>query len=262
MIVILFGLTGAGKTFVGQQLSAISPFYFWDADEAITDEMKQCIAEKRSFTQEIRDEYFNLVTNHIKLLCNQHEHILVSQAFYKNKNRTQLLAEFTHCIFLQVTVDSSIVLNRLRERNNAITEEYAKIIINDFEPPTHPYFIITNNLENDCDSLTKQIIKIPELSVFFTNHSQKRRHYRSNMDCTLPVASWLCWNPLKLRSGSEQLSFSSNKKNQLFNDKCSIQMHDSGLKLQSGEFRFFSCEKLNKSDLSTKKERDNTYGFF
>lgn len=242
MLIILFGLAGSGKTFVGQKLSDYSNFYFWDADEVITEAMKQCIHEKRSFTQEIRDEYFKIVIERIQLLYIQHKNIIVSQAFYKNKNREKILSEFPDCIFIQITSNFPILLDRLRKRNNSINAEYAKVISAHYEPPTHPYFIITNNVQNNPTLLINQISRIPKLSCFFTTYYQE--------------------SPLKLRSGSERLGFDLKNKFQLPNITNPIQMDCSGLKLRSGSFRFFSCEKTSLFDPLRIKERNNTHGFF
>ena len=40
MLIILFGLSGSGKNFVGNVLVKHFGFYFWDTDDALLDEMK------------------------------------------------------------------------------------------------------------------------------------------------------------------------------------------------------------------------------
>ncbi len=52
MIVLLFGLAGAGKEFCWGIISRIFPeWHFWDADEALTEDMLFAIQENRSFSQ-------------------------------------------------------------------------------------------------------------------------------------------------------------------------------------------------------------------
>jgi gluconokinase len=164
MLVVLFGLAGSGKTWVGKLLSKYSNFYFWDADEALTEEMKICIQEKRSFTQEMRDRYFNIVMERMEMLCVQYTNVVVAQAFYKNKNRQQVLGKFSDSLFIQVDVEFTILLNRIRKRNDAVDEMYAIKLRANFETPIHPYHSIRNDHENDIVSLLVQFRAIPVLA--------------------------------------------------------------------------------------------------
>lgn len=170
MLVVLFGLEGSGKTYVGKRLSENSSFHFLDADEALTEEMKICIAEKRSVTQAMRNRYFNVVIEKIELLCKEHDNVIVSQAFYKNINREQISSKFSDCIFLQVTVDLTTLSERLRIRNDTVDEEYVARMSSNFERPTHPYYIIYNDLENNALSLIEQFMKIPKLAMIMAGN--------------------------------------------------------------------------------------------
>ncbi|MCX7116666.1 MAG: AAA family ATPase [Legionellales bacterium] len=173
MIIILFGLSGAGKHHVGQVLSEYSHFHFWDADEAITDDMKRCIEEKRLFSEEIRDDYFERVMNHMDILHKEHGNIVVSQAFYKNKNRYQCLKRFSDTLFIHVTANKEILLARLAKRET--TGSHGRAIIDEgywekmgahFEAPTHAYVSINNDDNDNDESLVEQLSAIPCL-----NHS-------------------------------------------------------------------------------------------
>ena len=50
MIIILFGLSGSGKNYVGELLAKHFGFTHIDADQWLTDEMKQSIENKQSFS--------------------------------------------------------------------------------------------------------------------------------------------------------------------------------------------------------------------
>ncbi len=163
MLVIFFGLAGAGKNYVGQLMSRNTHLHFWDADEALTDEMRVCIEQKRSFTQDMLDRYFNIVIENIKRLTKKHGDLIVTQAFYRNKNRQLILTTFPDTLFIQVQVQTNILMARLRKRNNHVTEAYAKQIIAEFEEPNHLYSRIDNNIEHGHDTLIAQLKRIPGL---------------------------------------------------------------------------------------------------
>jgi shikimate kinase len=215
MLVVLFGLAGAGKTYAGKLLSEQSSFYFWDADEVLTDEMHECIREKRSFTQEMRDRYFALVIERVKELCKAHENVVITQAFYKNKNREQVLSEFPDSLFIQVSVELKTLVQRLRKRNNSVDEEYANKICANFEVPTHRYYSINNDLENNESSLVTQFRLIPELSSKLPKMLQTAGLNEDEIDhdirvITKEIAGQQCYSGLKAPSGP-LLFFSGEK---------------------------------------------------
>lgn len=43
MLLILFGLPGCGKNYVGEILQSSFGFYFYDGDDALTDDMRDCL---------------------------------------------------------------------------------------------------------------------------------------------------------------------------------------------------------------------------
>ncbi|MDI1353116.1 MAG: shikimate kinase [bacterium] len=165
MLVILFGLSGVGKTYVGQVLSQCKSFFFFDADELLTDEMKECIANKKSFTQEIRDRYFLLLIDKLTLLCSKYKHVVVSQAFYKNKNREQVLAVFPESLFILIESDLKSIMKRIALRQGVVDEEYAKKISSEFEVPKHTYYTVTNELDKNRDYLLAQFMLIPQFKA-------------------------------------------------------------------------------------------------
>ncbi len=58
MLLIVFGLPGAGKTYVGKLLKDEFGFYFYDGDRDLTDEMRQALKEKKLFNDSMRDVFF------------------------------------------------------------------------------------------------------------------------------------------------------------------------------------------------------------
>ncbi len=145
MLIMLFGLSGSGKNYVGEILKNKFNYFFWDADEALTEEMKQCIKNKKSFTQEMRDRYFSIVIDKIKSLHNIYPNLVISQALYRNINRRQILSAFPDVFFIQIATTNELIIKRLRSRGDFIDEGYADLISKNFEEPSMMFATITNN---------------------------------------------------------------------------------------------------------------------
>src|ERR1041384_2177923 len=116
MIFFLFGLLGAGKNFVGKIFAEEFGFNFYDADRDLTPAMTAAIANHRKFSEQMRDEYFEIVISRIAQLKEDHEKLVVAQALFKNRNRAQISTHFPEIRFVWVQADKEVVAHRLRER--------------------------------------------------------------------------------------------------------------------------------------------------
>jgi gluconokinase len=155
MQIILFGLSGSGKNFIGEILQKHFNFYFWDADTALPAPMRECIAEKRPFTQEMRDSFTRIMIANIAELKKTHKKLAIAQALYKEKNRLEIQAAFPAIELLHVTADLENIIARLTYGNNAIDAKYAKMISVNFEKPVLMHHVIDNN--SDADAIIMQI---------------------------------------------------------------------------------------------------------
>lgn len=126
MLMILFGKSGVGKTYLGKLLKRSSDnLFFLEGDELLTEEMKDSISNKVKFTQQMRDEFTQLLIEKIETLSKLHKNIVVAQGLYKQKNREQILKIFPEAIFIQVNCE---------KRNPLIDKDYAEKIASEFEP--------------------------------------------------------------------------------------------------------------------------------
>ncbi|EKD75376.1 MAG: hypothetical protein ACD_44C00148G0001 [uncultured bacterium] len=155
MLIILFGLSGSGKNFVGEILAKEFHFHYWDADAALPEKMREAIAHKQFFTQAMRDEMTELVIKKIDALQSQHEHLVISQALYKEKNRTTLSIAFPGAIFVHVKTTLENIRTRLNKRKNGISYDYAYQISQFFEEPLLAHKILIN--ESDQNAIIGQI---------------------------------------------------------------------------------------------------------
>lgn len=202
MIYILFGLAGAGKNYVGNILKDKFECHFWDADEALPEEMKKCISEKKPFTQDMRDKFSNIIVSNIQQLKIKHHDrpLIIAQALYKERNRLQISHQIPGVIFVKIDADTSVIQQRLVKRDYGIDKDYAKKISVNFEEPKLPHVVIVNNFNNDNDNdhrLMKQLrnllnnscVKSKKLSITnnqsFYNKDQSSTCYNESIPITL-----------------------------------------------------------------------------
>lgn len=152
MLIIIFGLAGTGKNYVGNILKEKFHYQYHDADLWLTSEMNQAILQKQVFTQKMRDDYTNVIISEIKKnLKRNNENIATSQALYKESNRKMILEAFEALpiIFLQIDSSPEVIRRRLLKRNGAVWVEYANDISKNFEPMKESN--ICKIIENDID---------------------------------------------------------------------------------------------------------------
>jgi gluconate kinase len=144
VLLIVFGLSGAGKNFVGRILRDDYGFRFYDADDDLTPVMREAIARREIFTDAMRAEFFAIVITRIRELRAKHDKLVVAQAFFKEKYRRLVLETFPEARFVLVESSMEMIEARLGHRNSSAGLEYARTILPAFEPPKHPYDVIHN----------------------------------------------------------------------------------------------------------------------
>jgi gluconate kinase len=166
MLIILFGLSGAGKNFAGEILSKHFNYHFWDADVALPSDMLKAIEKQESFTQKMRDNFTKIIIENISRLKTKYENIVVTQALYKDKNRKQIREAFPGAILIYIKADLEKITVRLSKRNSAIDMKYAKKISLNFEEPPSSQKTIENNKNEEAI--------IEQLEAFFKQYSIKK----------------------------------------------------------------------------------------
>jgi gluconate kinase len=158
MLIILFGLAGSGKNFVGDILAKQFNYYFWDADRSLPEEVQQSIREKKSFTQSMRNQITDMVIQETTKLLLTHQKLVVAQALYKEANREMLRQKFPDALFIHVQADPEIILQRLKQRGSVVDQEYARTIAINFEEPHFRHEKIINN--KDEKTILTQLVSI------------------------------------------------------------------------------------------------------
>lgn len=141
----LFGLSGSGKSFVGDLIGKQVDWSVYHADDDITDEMRFALKEKRPFTSAMRDQYFPIITDKILFLQQRNEHLVITQGVYKQRHRDFLINKIPNMEMICVDAPNSLISRRLAERSNGITGASATALRLDFEPPLEGTKIIHND---------------------------------------------------------------------------------------------------------------------
>ena len=165
-LMILFGLPGTGKTYVGKVFEKYFNCFFYDGDNDLTNEMKEAIKIKTVFTDQMRDNYFKILISKIQNLLAQAslkskiKNLVVAQTFIKEKYRIDLLEKIPETKFILIKTKKQIREKRLMQRvDYPLDLEYARKMEVNFDKPKINHQIITNN-ENGVEDIKKQIKKL------------------------------------------------------------------------------------------------------
>lgn len=156
-LIILFGLPGTGKTFVGNIFKKYFDFYFYDGDDDLTEEMKQAIKVQRVFTDQMRDVFFERLIKKIKNLQSKCQNLIVAQTFIKERYRVSLINKIPEAKFILIETKNSFREKRLAQRKDyPLDLEYARKMKINFDKPVINHLVITNNIDG-VEDIKKQI---------------------------------------------------------------------------------------------------------
>jgi gluconate kinase len=144
-VLYFYGLAGAGKSYVAELVGRLAGWHVYDADEDLTPELRQALAEKRHFTVEMRDRFFVVVSSRIIELAKTHDRLAVSQATYRRRHREYLTSHIPGLELIWVRARDETIMNRLRRRGGEVTPEYATLMKLGFEPPPAGAKILEND---------------------------------------------------------------------------------------------------------------------
>lgn len=134
-VILFFGIAGAGKSFAGRALAEGLGYHHYELDQDLTPAMRVAIAENRPFTEEMRDEFFEVVVQRIRDVLREHPRTVFTQGVYKERHRKFLRERVPGLESIWVTAPSPSILSRLLRRGDSVSAEYAALIERNFEPP-------------------------------------------------------------------------------------------------------------------------------
>ena len=155
-LLILFGLPGAGKTFVGQILSSDFGFTFHEADDDIPDDYRQQVLAGQVVGEPMRDAYHRQLMARISELRAARPRLAVAAPLLRDRHRRWIHERFPEAVFVQVLCERQIWLARLAARTHTISLAYAQQVAGMNEPVTVPHVTLNDSSEG-ADGLRQQI---------------------------------------------------------------------------------------------------------
>ena len=162
MILYLYGLPAVGKNFIGEILKKKHKFFFQDADQYLTDEMKEKLRMGQHFTIEEVEYYHEIIAYKLIQIKLKYKNIVVSQASLFQKHRNIVKSLNPEVVFVHVAANLETILERIKKRKGDVTEKYAKYL-QQYLQIGEEDFEIKNDLNTEEEEIIKQfefILKI------------------------------------------------------------------------------------------------------
>jgi gluconokinase len=126
MILYLYGMPGAGKNYIGEILKKKYDFFFQDADQYLTKEMKEKLKNGQHFTIKEVEYYHEIIAYKLIQLKLKYKNIVVSQASLFQKHRNIVKALNPEIVFVHINANIETILERIKKRKGYVTDTYAK----------------------------------------------------------------------------------------------------------------------------------------
>lgn len=142
---MLFGVPGAGKTYVGRVLANITDFHFHDLDQDLPDDMREAIIHKQPVTDAMRDRFYARAIAITRALRAAYPRVAIANTLLKNRHRKQLAAAFPDARFILVKSAPGLIDARFAVRGKYMIDlDDARRMAAAFEPPTLPHHVLQN----------------------------------------------------------------------------------------------------------------------
>lgn len=148
----LFGLSGSGKSYVGDVIGRARGWPVYHADDDITPAMRLALAASQPFTDAMRDDYFVLLADRIRARQAQarpDQPLIVTQGAYKQRSRDFLQQQVPGLALIWIDAPDVLITQRLSLRAKGITAGSAAALRRDFEYPAPGCLKIVNDFGED-----------------------------------------------------------------------------------------------------------------
>ena len=161
-LLFVFGLPGAGKSYVAEILKNDFGYSIHNGDEDLPEAMKTALFQKSEITDQMRHEFVQRMIKHMKELTPLHQKLAMHQTLLKEFMRESLVQAFPHAKFILVQCETEIRETRYQQREYFnLGIPYLRIMSDLFEPPLIPHIVIENSslgIEDTRNQLQKKLL--------------------------------------------------------------------------------------------------------
>ena len=166
-IVILMGVSGSGKTTIGQLLAAELNWHFFDADkfhpQTNIDKMRQGIP----LTDQDRDSWLTALRNLIDNLLRTHQSAAIACSALKQSYRDRLSEKKKHAVvFIYLKGDYNLIYQRMRARKSHFMQ--TNLLRSQFATLEEPPGALTVDISQEPHRIVAQIKQSLGVTPFAT----------------------------------------------------------------------------------------------
>jgi gluconokinase len=158
MIILVMGVSGSGKTTIGQQLAKSLNFQFRDADEFHSDENIQKMRNNIPLTDADRQPWLETMQAAIDQWLEQNQNVVLTCSALKQKYRQMLWrdAEQIKIVYLKGTFE--LIESRLKQRQDHFMK--SDLLKSQFEDLEEPEGVILADISQTPSEIIEKIRKV------------------------------------------------------------------------------------------------------
>ena len=154
-VLLIMGVTGSGKSLIGEKLAQKLNFDFIDADQYHTQLNKAKMSQGIPLTDEDRIPWLNDLANMIKVRTKKGKNVIIACSALKNAYRKLLLDAFEQSYILYLQGGYDLIANRLANRKHEFMN--SSLLPSQFQILEEPEQAIYLNAELSPDQIVKTI---------------------------------------------------------------------------------------------------------
>ena len=153
---ILMGVSGCGKTAVGERLSQILSWPFFDGDDFHPKENIKKMAAGIPLDDVDRAPWLRILHDLIAENLSSGKSLLLACSALKQSYRDQLTVDNSGAVFVHLKGDFDLILGRMQARQGHYMK--AKMLRSQFETLEEPTDALTVDIGRNLDRITEEII--------------------------------------------------------------------------------------------------------
>lgn len=154
---VLMGVTGSGKSTIGEKLAAQVGWTFLDGDDFHPDENVQKMARGLPLTDEDRAPWLQLLAEKIGALVDDGVNCILACSSLKAAYRQMLSAKRSQVRFVHLTAPQALIGERLKKRQHRYMP--AALLQSQFDTLEDPKEALSVDVSGNPDEAVEQIIR-------------------------------------------------------------------------------------------------------